>query len=101
MTFRILEILVAVLYWGGMAGIILFDAKTQRERARAAGTVDFADRSPMAYLLLGLICGPIPLMMYFGTTRKALGGWLTGAAIGIGWTLFCLLLARTLLFLPP
>ena len=75
-----------LVYWGGMAGIIWYDGKRQREKARAAGSVDFLDRSPLPYMLLGVLCGPLPLMFYFGTTRKSVGGWIMGIAIGFGWS---------------
>lgn len=36
------------------------------------------DRSVAPYLVLGLICGPLPLIFYFGTTRRTALGWLMG-----------------------
>ena len=79
-------VLSVVVYWGGMAAIIHIDGKRQHEKARAAGSVDFMDRSPLPYMLLGVLCGPLPLIFYFGTTRKSVGGWLLGLVIGVGWT---------------
>jgi hypothetical protein len=71
---------------GRHGGDIGLDGKRQRENARAAGSVDFLDRSPLPYMLLGVLCGPLPLIFHFGTTRKSVGGWLLGLAIGIGWS---------------
>jgi hypothetical protein len=74
-------------YWGGMALVIKLDAAKQRTAAKAAGAVDFADRNPVPYMLLGLICGPFPLLFYFGSTRRSAKGWLMGIGIAIGWSL--------------
>lgn len=74
-------------YWLGMAGVIGLDGRRQREKARAAGTVDFQDRSPLPFMMMGALCGPIPLVLYFGTTRKSARGWVLGLAIGVGWSL--------------
>jgi hypothetical protein len=73
-----MSVLVWLLYFGLTAGIIAVDAKMQREKARREGQVDFADRRILQYILLGIICGPLPLLFYFGTTRKSAQGWLLG-----------------------
>jgi hypothetical protein len=83
----IFTLFMFVVYWGGMAMIISTDAKREREKARAGGSVDFMDRSPVPYMLLGVLCGPLPLIFYFGTTRKSVGGWLAGVGIGVGWSI--------------
>jgi hypothetical protein len=76
-----------VVYWGGMAAIIWMDEQRARERARASGLVDFRDRRVLPYMLLGVLCGPLPLVVYFGATRRSVGGWLLGLVIGVGWSL--------------
>lgn len=76
-----------VTYWGGMAGIIWFDGQRQRAKASVVGNVDFIDRRPGAYMILGAFCGPLPLIFYFGTTRRSVTGWLVGIGIGFGWSL--------------
>ena len=60
--------------------ILLVDARRMRAKAAARGEVDFADRSPTAYLALALIAGPLPLIMYFWATRRTLKGLLIGLA---------------------
>jgi hypothetical protein len=76
-----------VAYWGGMAGLIWLDAERQRAAARAAGAVDFIDRRIWPYMVMGLICGPLPLIFYFGTTRKSAAGWAIGIGAGVGWSI--------------
>ena len=78
------------LYFGLTAGIILLDRKIQRDKAAAQGSVDFMDRSPAAYLVLALFCGPAPLIVYFGVTRKSAVGWLMGigAAVAVYVVIF-------------
>jgi hypothetical protein len=61
--------------------IIRYDAKRQAQKARERGEVDFADRSVMNYLVLSIFCGPAPLIVYFGVTRKTFGGWVLGFAV--------------------
>src|SRR5690348_9309810 len=77
----IVTIVCWLFYFGTTAGVILLDRNIQRRRAREQGTVDFMDRSPMNYLLLALCCGPAPLIVYFGVTRKSAVGWLMGFGI--------------------
>jgi hypothetical protein len=79
-----MAVLLWLLYFGLTAGIIAIDAKLQRERARREGAVDFADRRVLPYILLGAICGPMPLLFYFGTTRKNAAGWLLGVGAVVG-----------------
>jgi len=74
-------------YWLGMALLIWVDGNRQRRAIQASGSVDFVSRSPWPYILMGVICGPLPLILYFGTTRKSAAGWLLGIAVGVGWTL--------------
>jgi hypothetical protein len=74
-------------YWLGMASLIWIDGKRQRRAIQASGSVDFVNRSPWPYILMGILCGPLPLILYFGTTRKSAAGWVAGIAIGVGWTL--------------
>lgn len=64
--------------------IMLLDARRQRARALATGEPDFKDRSPASYLALALVFGPLPLLVYFGTTRRSAAGWLLGLAAAAG-----------------
>jgi len=73
-----MSILLWLLYFGLTAGLIAVDRKRERAKAREHGTVDFADRRILPYVLLGAIFGPLPLLVYFGTTRKTKQGWLLG-----------------------
>jgi hypothetical protein len=41
------------------------------------------DRRVPPYLVLGIFCGPLPLIVYFGTTRKSALGWLMGVGVVI------------------
>jgi len=92
-----------IVYFGLTVGIILLDRNIQRKRAAAQGTVDFMDRSPTAYLVLALFCGPAPLIVYFGVTRKSLVGWLMGVGIAFGvyTIMFVIALVLTLLLGGP
>ena len=87
-----LLVLWFLAYWFGMAAVIWLDGKRQRQRALASGSVDFVDRKPLPYMLTGAICGPIPLILYFGTTRKSAAGWALGIGVGLGWSLLFSLL---------
>ena len=78
MSSPIVTILTWFVYFGLTVGTILVDGKMQRDKAQASGGVDFMDRSPWGYIALGLICGPLPLVLYFGATRKSALGWLMG-----------------------
>jgi hypothetical protein len=82
----IVTIVCWLFYFGATAGIIMLDRNIQRKKAAAMGTVDFMDRSPMNYLLLALCCGPAPLIVYFGVTRKNAVGWLMG--IGVAFAVY-------------
>jgi hypothetical protein len=80
----IVSIVTWVVYFGLTVGVILFDGKLQREKATREGRVDFMDRSPWGYIAFGLICGPLPLVFYFGATRKNAMGWLLGIGAAVG-----------------
>ncbi len=67
----IITIVMWFVYFGLTVGVILLDGKLQREKAQRAGSVDFMDRSPWGYIAFGLLCGPLPLIFYFGATRKS------------------------------
>jgi hypothetical protein len=75
---------VWAVYFGLTAGVIVLDGKMQRAKAQREGGVDFMDRSPWSYLVLALLCGPLPLIFYFGTTRKNAMGWLMGVGAAVG-----------------
>ena len=94
----IVTIICWVFYFGATAGIIMLDRNIQRKKAQAMGTVDFMDRSPTNYLLLAVCCGPAPLIVYFGVTRKNAIGWLMGigAAIGVYLVTFVIAFVLTL-----
>jgi hypothetical protein len=89
-----------VAYWGGMAALIWFDARRQRIKAIAERGVDFADRSPWQYMILGVFCGPLPIVFYFGISRKSALGWLMGIAIGATWSVLFSVLFNLLVH-PP
>lgn len=72
------SILSWAVYFGLTLATIVVDGRRQREKARVAGGVDFADRSPWAYIALGVLCGPLPVIFYFGATRKNAAGWFMG-----------------------
>jgi hypothetical protein len=97
-TFALL-VLWFISYWAGMAAVIWLDGKRQRGKARAAGAVDFIDRNPLPYMLMGALCGPIPLILYFGITRKSAAGWALGIGIGVGWSVLFSLLYSVIQFL--
>ena len=83
----LLFILYVLTYYAGMVAFILWDAKIQRKKAHQAGEVDFADRRIGGYLVLSLFCGPLPLVFYFGSTRRSAAGWFLGFGVATGWTL--------------
>ena len=91
-----------VVYVGLTVGIILLDRNIQKKRAAAQGSVDFMDRSPAAYLVLALFCGPAPLIVYFGVTRKSALGWLLGfgAAFAVYTVVFVIALVLTMALGP-
>src|SRR5689334_10932200 len=68
------------VWWGGIVAIIKIDQKRRDAAMRAAGDVNFEDKSVLPYLVLGVICGGLVLPVYFWTTRKT--G--VGVLIGIG-----------------
>lgn len=80
----IVSIVAWVVYFGLTVGVILFDGKLQRDKAAREGSVDFMDRSPWGYVAFGLLCGPLPLIFYFGATRKNALGWLLGIGAAVG-----------------
>jgi len=80
----IVSIVCWAIYFGLTVGVILLDRYYARQRALAQGTVDFMDRSPTTYLVLALFCGPAPLIVYFGVTRKSALGWLMGIGAAVG-----------------
>ncbi len=86
----IVSIVCWIVYFGLTVGIILLDRDIQKKKAAAQGGVDFMDRSPTAYLILALFCGPAPLIVYFGVTRKSVLGWLMGigAAVAVYIVMF-------------
>ena len=80
--FQILAVVLTWVVWfGSVALIIRIDAKQQQAAKRAIGEVDFMDRSVMPYLILAIFCGALPLVVYFGVTRRSAKGWLTGIGI--------------------
>jgi hypothetical protein len=83
MSQPIITVICYLLYFGLTIGIILLDARIQRQRAAAQGSVDFMDRKPTNYLVLAIFCGPLPLIAYFGITRKSAVGWLMGIGAAI------------------
>ncbi len=80
----IVSIVCYLIYFGLTASVILLDRHLQQRRAQLRGTVDFMDRSPTTYLVLALFCGPAPLIVYFGVTRKSALGWLMGIGAAFG-----------------
>lgn len=94
----IVSLVCWAVYFGLTVGIILIDRDIQRKRAEAQGSVDFMDRSPTTYLVLALFCGPAPLIVYFGVTRKSALGWLMGigAAIAVYVVMFVVAFVLTL-----
>lgn len=80
----IVSIVTWFVYFGLTVGVILLDGKLQRDKATRDGSVDFMDRSPWGYIAFGLICGPLPLIFYFGATRKNAAGWLIGIGAAVG-----------------
>lgn len=78
-------------FWFGFPALVIrLDAKRQRAAARARGEVDLLDRSVTPYLVTALFCGGLPLVVYFGTTRRSALGWLTG--LGLALVQFALLM---------
>jgi hypothetical protein len=96
----LVRILVWLVYFGFTAAVIVVDGKIARARVEREGSVDFMDRSVTPYILIGLLCGPLPLIFYFGATRRSVVGWLIGvgaagavyaATIGVGMVLSMIL----------
>ena len=80
--FSLLAAVLTFAFWiGSTALIIKFDARRQRAAAQAAGGADFMDRSLAPYLILAIFSGALPLIFYFGTTRKKVSGWLLGLGV--------------------
>ena len=80
--FQILAVVLTWVVWfGSVALIIRIDAKQKQAAKRAIGEVDFMDRSVMPYLILAIFCGALPLVVYFGVTRRSAKGWLMGVGI--------------------
>src|SRR5215467_12245949 len=77
-------LLVFVLYFVATIVVIRIDAKRQREAALARGGVDFIDRRVTPYMLLSFISGAMPLIFYFGISRRSAAGWLLGIAMFFG-----------------
>lgn len=96
----IVTIICWIVYFGLTVGIILLDRSIQKKKAEAQGSVDFMERSPTSYLVLALFCGPAPLIVYFGVTRKSAIGWLMGfgAAFAVYTVTFVVAFALTLAF---
>jgi hypothetical protein len=87
MSSLIAMLLVVVAYFGITIAVIRIDAKRQRDKARAAGGVDFMDRSVTPYMILAFISGALPLIFYFGITRKKASGWLLGIGAFVAVTM--------------
>lgn len=77
-------ILVWIVYFGGAALIMHLDASRELAKAKAAGTVDFRDRGIGKYMLLAVVCGPLPIIMYFVGTRRGANGLLIGIGAALG-----------------
>ena len=94
----IVSIITWFVYFGLTVGVILLDGKMQREKAAREGSVDFMDRSPWGYIVFGLLCGPLPLIFYFGATRKNAMGWLLGVGAAVGVYVMTVIVAVVLQF---
>lgn len=99
MGYFLAELLCFVSYWGGMAWVIWADGQRQRRLAAERGGVDFMDRRPWQYMALGLLCGPLPFIAYFGTTRRSASGWLFGIAASGAWSVLFVVLHALLVWL--
>lgn len=62
------------------SAIIILDRRRIERKMRDTDDVDFADRRLGPYLVTAVIFGPLPLILYFGSTRKGAMGFLIGAA---------------------
>jgi hypothetical protein len=71
-----------LLWFGGAALIMHLDARRQRRKAVAEQGEDFVDRRILPYMLLAVLCGALPLVIYFGATRK--GTKANGVLLGLG-----------------
>jgi hypothetical protein len=72
------------IWWGGLVAIIKVDQARRDRQMRAAGAVNFENKSVTQYLLFGLLCGGLVLPLYFWVTRKSAGAVLLGFAAGLG-----------------
>ena len=79
-----LSTLVSLSTYLSLSALVMsYDRKLRRAKARADG-LDFVDfTSIRSYLGLGIISGPIPLIVYFGKTRRRAAGYLLGATIAL------------------
>jgi len=91
--FQLGAIVFSWLFWFlSAAFVIRWDAKRQGAIKEAAGEVDLMDRSVTPYLILSIFCGALPLVVYFGVTRRSAKGWL----LGVG--MFCVQVVVVVIF---
>jgi hypothetical protein len=74
-------LLVFIVWFGSVVVILRVDASRIRRAKKRRGEVDFMDRSVTPYMLTALFSGALPLIVYFGTTRRNATGWLLGVAV--------------------
>lgn len=76
-----LSIFLWVFWYGFTVAVILIDQRRRKARAQVSDEVDiaqFEDMSIWPYLVMGLLCGALPLPLYFYATRKSAVGVLLG-----------------------
>jgi hypothetical protein len=80
----LVTVFVWIFYFGLTSLVIFLDHRRQVELAERRGQLDFSSPNIGLYLLLGLLFGPIPLIVYFGLSRKSFGGWVLGFVFSAG-----------------
>lgn len=75
-----------VLWFASTIAIIVLDAKKQRRLALERDGADFIERSVWPYLVLSLICGALPVVVYFTASRKGARGFFTGLGVFVAQT---------------
>lgn len=60
----LVTILVWFFYFGLTALVIFLDHRRRTNESKRTGRIDFSSPDIMLYLLLGLLLGPLPLIVY-------------------------------------
>jgi hypothetical protein len=77
----LVQLLVALVFWGYVALAITIDQRLRTARAHARGEVNFDEGKPGSYVFWGLVTGGLVLPIYFYASRKRVWALLLGSAV--------------------